>query len=407
MSADNPVDLPAAPVASPPAGTSATPLPPPPKASTPLAAPTQPTRPLSPNSQNQATLIEAFPNIDAAVVRAVLVASRGDLEPAFNALLSMSDPSAVVEEAPPPQPPRPRAQQHTSTSTPQNQLDADALYARQLQEHFGAPAPRQHLNAGMGGVRRANTGGKQPLRRHPNDESDDEYYTNDDRDRPSFFEEDLPVIKENIKKGFLETQAKVTGWFDEFRKKIDGEDQPEGSMGRAHGEQSPPQRTSGQYARTGNRRQYGAGGSYDAPRRSRDGYDADPKVLSDDFTHLSLKDNTESAPRRPKANPNLFQPSATTGRRVSFEDRPTMIDSTNDDDLYRPASATGNRSSPAGNSKWEPLKSVDAEPLHKDPFSLEDSDDEKDGLIKESEEKNVKKPISVTGPQETGVTKNP
>ena len=268
---------------------------PPPKESEPLATPAQPAScPLSPNLQNQATLIEAFPNIDAAVVRAVLVASRGDLEPAFNALLSMSDPSAVAEETPPPppQPPRPRSTQPTSTSTPQNQLEADALYARQLQEHFGAPAPRQHPNAGAG-MRRSNTGGRPPQRRHPNDESDDEYYANDDRDRPSFFEEDLPVIKENIKKGFLETQAKVTGWFDDLRKKIDGEDQPEGAMGRAHGEQSPPLRNSSQYARTGNRRQYGVGsGSYDAPRRSRDGYDADPKVLSDDFTHLGLKDST-------------------------------------------------------------------------------------------------------------------
>jgi len=271
-------------------------------------------------------------------------------------------------------------------------------------------------------VRRSNTGGKQQQRRHPNDDSDDEYYTNaDDRDRPNFFEEDLPVIKENIKKGFLETQAKVTGWFDEFRKRIDGDDQPEESMGRAHGEQSPPLRISGQYARSGNRRQH------DAPRRSRDGYDADPKVLSDDFTHLSLKDHTSeckqhpspppyhptntllAAPRRPKANPNLFQSSATTDRRVSFEDRPTLIDNTNDDDddLYRPASVAANKSSPGGNSKWEPLKSVDPVPLHKDPFSLEDSDDEKDGLIKESEEKDAKKTASVAGPQETGVTKNP
>jgi hypothetical protein len=94
---------------------------------------------------------------------------------------------------------------------------------------------------------------------------------------------------------------------------------------------------------------------------------------------------------------------------VSFEDRPTTIE--NDDDLYRPSSAAVRRTSPsparqaspAGNSKWEPLKSLEPEPLHKDPFSLEDSDDEKDGLIKEGE--TATKIASVTGKQESGVTK--
>ncbi|KAF8248288.1 hypothetical protein K440DRAFT_483404, partial [Wilcoxina mikolae CBS 423.85] len=338
-------------------------------------------RSASPQSHNQATLEEAFPNIDAAVVRAVLVASRGDLEPAFNALLSMSDPSAV--ETPPPQPPRPRVTQQPKTgaadyvtSTPQTQLEADALYARQLQEHFGAMAPRQHTNASGRPLQGA--GARHP-RRHPNDDSDDEYYHADsDKDRPSFFEEDLPVIKENIKKGLIDTQTKVTGWFNEFKKRIENDVSPEAT---------PPTsaRPSGQYTRTGARRQTGLGG-YDGSRRSRDGgYDADPQVLSDDFTHLNMKDNTGTAPRRPKANPNLFQPSATGGgRRVSFDDRPTTIES--DDDLYRPSSAVAKRSSasparqpsPVGNSKWEPLKSVDPEPMNKDPFSLEDSDDEKD-----------------------------
>ena len=156
--------------------------------------PPKPPRPISPQSQNQRTLEEAFPNVEAAVVRAVLVASRGELEPAFNALLSMSDPSAA--EVPPPQPPRPRGAPESDTipaelltSTPQSQLDADAQYARQLQEHF---APQPHRN------QRKLTGGRTqpPPRRHPNDDSDEEYYNDDsDKDRSSFFDEDLPVIR--------------------------------------------------------------------------------------------------------------------------------------------------------------------------------------------------------------------
>ena len=47
---------------------------------------------MSPQQQAQATLQEAFPSIDATVVKAVLVASGGQIEPAFTALLSRLNP---------------------------------------------------------------------------------------------------------------------------------------------------------------------------------------------------------------------------------------------------------------------------------------------------------------------------
>lgn len=53
--------------------------------------PPKPARPLSPRQQAENTLREAFPTIDAAVVKAVLTASGGKVEPAFNALLGMVD----------------------------------------------------------------------------------------------------------------------------------------------------------------------------------------------------------------------------------------------------------------------------------------------------------------------------
>jgi hypothetical protein len=55
--------------------------------------PPKPPRPMSPHQQAENTLIEAFPGIDTKVVKAVLVASGGKVEPAFNALLSTT-PSA-------------------------------------------------------------------------------------------------------------------------------------------------------------------------------------------------------------------------------------------------------------------------------------------------------------------------
>jgi CUE domain len=138
------------------------------------APPPKPPRPMSPQAQAEATLIEAFPSVDAQVVKAVLVASGGKVEPAFNALLSMSDPSYVAEPeepAPPPRPPRP-------TATARSQLEQDEMYARQLAAHFESSA-----HAGFGSGERGDP--PLPARRRETGLKPNEMY--DDRDH-SFFD---------------------------------------------------------------------------------------------------------------------------------------------------------------------------------------------------------------------------
>ena len=181
----------------------------------------------------------------------------------------MSDPDAVREPTPPPQPPRPAAQR--VGSTPQSQVEADEQYARQLAEHYGGGsyAPRS-TNRGSGERRRQQTGLK------PNEMYDENH---------SFIDDDLPVIKENLKKGFLETQSTVNGWIKNLKKKIDGEE-----------EEGGPTAPQGYNAGPGNR-PYGS-------RRSGDGrqsgdynrYDADPQVLGDDFAGIQLNNDGCKSP---------------------------------------------------------------------------------------------------------------
>lgn len=95
----------------------------------------------------------------------------------------------------------------------------------------------------------------------------------------------LQVIGEKIKKSFLETQSVVSTW---IKKKIDGnEDEVEAYQHRpilptrpATNDPRPPQ-------------QYGNRRSREFERRSvdRDRYDADPRVLGDDFATLQLRDH--------------------------------------------------------------------------------------------------------------------
>lgn len=70
---------------APPTSTTTPPAP----ASSEETPPTKPPRPLTQMQKNELTLKEAFPSIDVSVIKAVLSASGGRIDPAFNALLGM------------------------------------------------------------------------------------------------------------------------------------------------------------------------------------------------------------------------------------------------------------------------------------------------------------------------------
>ena len=94
--------------------------------------------------------------------------------------------------------------------------------------------------------------------------------------------DDLPVIRENIRKGFLETQTKVNSFITNLKKKIDGEDEDD-----EHPPVPPP--------RPGTQG-YGMRRSGEAARRSadRERYDADPEILGDDFTQIHMHDENST-----------------------------------------------------------------------------------------------------------------
>lgn len=98
--------------------------------------------------------------------------------------------------------------------------------------------------------------------------------------------------------------------------------------------------------------------------------------------------NSAPAGRQQSQNPNLFKPPPPSlspkphdGRKVSFKD------GVEDIDLYStsPKNAAKDSSAASGgkSSKWQPLSSVDPNPIaENDPFSLGDSDDDKDAKDK-------------------------
>ncbi|KAB8229293.1 ubiquitin-binding protein cue5 [Aspergillus alliaceus] len=304
-------------------------------------APPKPPRPLSPQQQAENTLKEAFPTVELSVIKAVLVASNCDVERAFHALLGMTDPSAAEQDVPPSKPPRP--------SAAQRQLEADEQYARQLAEHYNRRAPQSRWEGG-------------PPYDRPRRDSE----LSEDREY-SFFEDDLPVIRENIRKGFLDTQTKVNSWVQNLKKRLDGEDQEGAPTNQAYRDESYAQaRRSGELGRRSG---------------DRERYDADPQVLSDDFSVLEMKDTEAPPPRppRPLANLNLYKTSSTSPdrRKVSFQEGPPTEIGSN---LYDASEPPKHSPSTGGKpSKWQPLSTVEPSPVGEhDPFSLGDSEDEKD-----------------------------
>lgn len=338
--------------------------------------PTKPPRPLTPNQQAEHTLIEAFPTIDAKVVKAVLTASGGKVEPAFNALLGMSDPDFHAEEAAPPQPPRPAQRQ------PMSQLEADEAYARQLAE--------QYSSGGQSTQNRYNQ--REPGRRGPNQQRPD--YDDDDRER-SFFDDDLPEIGKNIQQGFLETQKRVNSWITQFKKKIDGEEEEDlydatpsntrqntGLSGRQN------------FGASQSEQLYGIRRSAEQQRRSTEAqrYDADPHEFDhEEFERLELRDDEGrmyrstyrladahtdfcAAPAQPprtssrtKANPDLFK----SGVKPPQSGPVDEVDAA---ERRQPGKEASDK-----DKKWQPLTSVAPHPEDdNDPFSLGDDDDDKD-----------------------------
>jgi hypothetical protein len=177
----------------------------------------------------------------------------------------MTDPDAardVQEDMPPPQPPRPAA-----GTAELSQMEQDELLARRLAEEYD--------NAGAYEARTSNRDFRPPRRAQTGPRREQ---TDDDREH-SFLDDDLPVIRENLRKGFIETQSKVNTWIAGIKKKVDevfdeDEETRQGNLayGRRPGE---PSRRSGDYDR----------------------YDADPQVITDDFAGMKLGSDGSRCPR--------------------------------------------------------------------------------------------------------------
>ncbi|KAK6454051.1 uncharacterized protein RJT20DRAFT_131557 [Scheffersomyces xylosifermentans] len=282
--------------------------------------PPQPPRPVDAVTRVTNELKEAFPNIEEKIITAVLIASQGVVDPAFNALLYISDPSFKPEI---PEPKEAVASVGGSTVAPtvsagSKGLTEDELLARRLQKEFEKEdAARRHRRADRE---------KRKQRKEFRD-------PNEFDDSPDEFDQ----IKQTFTQGLEEAKTTLNGWVSGFTKRFDGE----GNSQQQNQKQNP--------------KLFGAlGGSSFGNENTRKGskFDEDPEIISHDFHHrISLHDNdNEDLPAMPK------RPSADLNKKLPQEpqsDTPTSVQ---------------------GSKKWQPLDSD--VPANSDAFLVTDSEEE-------------------------------
>lgn len=249
-------------------------------------APPPPARPLSPTTRALAELNEAFPTIEEKYRTAVLIASLGQLEPAFNALLYLSDPTSKPEI------PSASGQPSTGAAVPST-LTEDEKLARRLQQEFEREERQRRQ--------------RHRRREQPRPVPADDYESGDE----------FGQIKETFTQGLEEARTTLNGWVSGLAKKFlpeEDQDYPEPQRPHAQHRLLQPHARNARDARDApassqNPKLFGAlGGSSYARKTSR--FDEDPVILSNDFdSRISLNDNdNEAAPLLPQRKLHLVQP---------------------------------------------------------------------------------------------------
>ncbi|KAG7192018.1 ubiquitin-binding protein cue5 [Scheffersomyces spartinae] len=294
-------------------------------------APPRPPRPESPILKLQREMKEAFPDVDEKTIYAILIASRGQQEYAFNALLYLSDPSYKPEIALVEQPVTTSVLGGTrgNTGTGSGNTEDDERLARELQKEF-----EQEERMRRREYRRA----QQHHQHHQHQLQDAQ--GNQDLEIPDEFEQ----IKETFAKGVEDARSTINGWVSSLAKKIDNKksDDDENDYGN----------NGGQGNAVNSPKLFGALGGSSVTGRTQGGrqggkarFDEDPVILSSGVNLISLHNQEADDSEGPALPKRKESPGAPPSTKTS-----------------------------AKPSKWQPLNSD--VPVNSDAFLVTDSDDE-------------------------------
>ncbi|SCU85620.1 LAME_0D02080g1_1 [Lachancea meyersii CBS 8951] len=368
-------------------------------------------------SQNPilAELTEAFPNIETKYVKAVLIASQGVLDPAFNALLYLSDPTFEAEAS---VPSAPAVAEGQGLARPpkvgQTQLEQDEMLARQLdaqfnksrtrssrhrgQENQGAQSMEDERAARENRIRRRQrdyerrtTQGQRPM-----NAEEQRYYdelgreASDDDFLSQFVEKDLPEIRNKVNRQVQETGKKVNEWFSGIRRTWTQEQQPQSSKYADYPEFSSGRENSTQQPQRMSSSNRSSGSEYENYIRPEN-----RKVRFNSFGAMEGDDSVDTSQRLASHGISIYnkQDSHEGGR--DDEDVAPQLPVRNKQTEVQPETTYIDTPEAATRKKWQPLP---PEPINLTPSKVHATaskdkkenaayeDDENDFLINSDDE---------------------
>ncbi|GMG18924.1 unnamed protein product [Ambrosiozyma monospora] len=345
------------------------------------APPSRPPRPVSAEQKLINQLHQAFPKIEEKYIKMALIASEGNLDPAFNALLFLSDPTSGIQipkiKTKPPVPPKDVERKR--------QLESDEALARRLARQYEEGSGHRHHKQAP----------PKPTRKPQNWEGYDNYGKGSDSDED---------IVDTISKNVEEARVKVGGWLGNIAKKLQETTINESSepsqrnpnAGQHLSERQAAAATKRSHTNSGNGGQlFNAFGGGSSARNSLDYTRVKP---SERYTtnrtnttgSIRMSDNSSEdlygTPTVTKTTPGA--PVSAVAATASKPGVTTAIDPVTGKPLTAAigddstAAAAGNaKSAGAGKGKWEPLASVNPEPVSDGTFLVDDSDDDDDVVV--------------------------
>ncbi|CCE62183.1 hypothetical protein TPHA_0C00260 [Tetrapisispora phaffii CBS 4417] len=164
-------------------------------------------------------LKDAFPSIEDVYINTVLIASQGDMDKSFNAMLYLSDPkdSGITV----PSTPLSKSSTRKDNRSAMSQYEQDELLARQLSEKFNSSKTGRKYERDE--QQRSDQRRRERQRRQNSQltaAERREYYDEGDDSWSQFLEKDLPEIKDMANKQIQETAQKLNNWFGGVKKNL-------------------------------------------------------------------------------------------------------------------------------------------------------------------------------------------
>ena len=198
-------------------------------------------------------LKEAFPGIEEKYIIMVIIASQGNVDSAFNALLYLSDPESSKDIELPSHPVHNDDRSSEAASKRQQlQYQQDEMLARKLNDEYNnrhggrhRRYPRRHYEEYDNGNSR-----RRPSQGQYRGGSNDYSYDSDEDGWTQFVERDLPQMTAKANKSIHETASKVSNWFSNVTRNFLNEDDPTELPGEDAATSNPNGRTNRAFGTT-------------------------------------------------------------------------------------------------------------------------------------------------------------